>query len=131
MTTERGDMYWASMLDTQDVVREFTSRRKAYLAHLRGTSALRRSFRALNAYYGFGPAGQADTTELTNSGETGEFTEMSNLGIIFQIFRELCNQIANRASRVGHFRHHVTGVPCTTRIENFFLTFENLIEIFR
>jgi hypothetical protein len=77
MTTERGDMYWASMPDTQDVVREFTSRRKAYLAHLRGTSALRRSFRALNAYYGFGPAGQADTTELTNSGETGEFTEMA------------------------------------------------------
>ena len=71
------DVYWAAALDTADVVREFRARRDAYRQQMRGTSALRRSYRALRAFYGFGPNGTGDTTELGQSGDTGEFTEMA------------------------------------------------------
>lgn len=73
----RSDVYWASAVETADVVREFRARREAYRQQFRDTSALRRSYRALRAFYGFGPNGTADSTELSQSGETGEFTEMA------------------------------------------------------
>ena len=60
-----------------------------------------------------------------------KLTQMLNLGVIFQIFRKLGNQIANRAPRIGDLGDHIAGVTRATRIENFFLTLENFIEVFR
>jgi hypothetical protein len=77
MSDARSDVYWAANTDTADVVREFRQRRDAYRQQMRSTSALRRSYRALRAFYGFGPNGTGDTTELGQSGDTGEFTEMA------------------------------------------------------
>lgn len=73
----RGDVYWAAAPDTADVVREFETRRARYRTWLDETQATRRALRSLRTYYGFGPNGTGNTTELGTSGDRGEFVEMA------------------------------------------------------
>jgi hypothetical protein len=73
----KGDAYWAAMPNSDDVVREFQARQARYRTWLDETRATRRALRSLRAYYGFGPNGTGDSTELGASGERGEFVEMA------------------------------------------------------
>lgn len=73
----KGDTYWAALPDSADVVRELDARRSRYQQWLSETRATRRALRSLRAYYGFGPNGTGDSTELGSSGDRGEFVEMA------------------------------------------------------
>lgn len=69
--------YWAAEPNSGDVVRELDARRARYRQWLDDTRATRRALRSLRSYYGFGPNGSGDSTELGASGERGEFVEMA------------------------------------------------------
>lgn len=69
--------YWAAEPNSGDVVRELDARRARYRQWLDDTRATRRALRSLRSYYGFGPSGSGDSTELGASGERGEFVEMA------------------------------------------------------
>lgn len=71
------DSYWAAQPDSGDVVRELLVRSSRYRTWLDETRATRRAIRSLRTYYGFGPNGTGDTTELGASGDRGEFVEMA------------------------------------------------------
>lgn len=73
----RQDAYWAAMPNSADVVRELQARQSRYREWLDETRATRRALRSLRSYYGFGPNGTGDSTELGSSGERGEFVEMA------------------------------------------------------
>jgi len=90
--TKSRNTYWAALPDSADVAREVLERRKTYRAWLESTGATRRGISGLRAYYGWGPQGLGDTSQLGQSGMTGEYTEMALpefAGLVEQAFAQL------------------------------------------
>ena len=71
------DTYWAALPDSAEVAREVLERRKTYRAWLESTGATRRGISGLRAYYGWGPQGLGDTSQLGPAGMTGEYNEQA------------------------------------------------------
>lgn len=71
------NVYWMAQERSDDVVRDFDGRARAYRRWLDNTAVTRRSLRSLRTYYGNGPSGSSDSSELGSSGEKGEFVEMA------------------------------------------------------
>lgn len=71
------NIYWASELDSKEVVDAACERIKRFRERMERTGRLGRIQRSLQAYEGYGPLGDKDSSRVNRGGETGELAELT------------------------------------------------------